>query len=853
LTENNQQYYLELLADDLRFVVERHQGGFQIYDVSGDYIRKFYYLNQEAFEDNILYRDGRNPQYRTIQNKFRAWYRNLFEEDELEEFFLEFLFGVGDQIEHIIFDERMRGNAAENREGAEVLEQSLEEIGDEIIEIARRNDYDIGTVIEPRPFRYHDNQVVTTTRGIFLVSDDNKIKEVFNHQFKIMHYTIDVNRRNKVIYTIKIGDDQNGILYRNMAISEILDRLRLEGKIRRHGVYGRDVMEKYIEYLTEKNAIEYFEPCYILGWENGWFLPWNETEKQITIIQHGDTEENVYQNLKNNYERYTPSQKNIIRKRMQRFIESSQMDEHKFNAIIGWSMAAPFKLYFLEKELFALLFLQGKRNVGKSRTNDFFSIHFFKALKQHLTNDDLNNYTHLGQALISCTFPMVFQEIQEIKNSGTIDVLKDTVTGRPPFTRYKNNGELRNKKEMTAPILLDTNDIPDLIQDAPQNSKLFYIKFERSEKIRVNTPEKLFKSEIWKYLYGKLKKKHLFSLIYDFTEDWNDHDITRRISKIKLERRNEFERLNQIDSRLKWTYLSVLFGIELFEDVFEVDLNKDGILKLVLTSRSHLPQEILEKFVCYCSEAREYQYTKEKYNNDLQYASPDRYVHNPLPTFPPYLKHGISTNSKGRSFYTTYNRQDFKRGYGVDMSLPKLYELLRDALPDKSLLDYGRSHIPHLRATKHAIGIKEEFFELYDNPVEKDSDEIENNNDDLNNQEMFNGRISDSSVFNPTRTPRIIVRRQTNYDYKENEATRQSIINKYGEKNTRVDEFFEEWMKFEEVEQFEDLIIISIDIFTLSKEEIADKLHEWALKKSSEGWLEYEPNYSDGKGLLKII
>ena len=127
-------------------------------------------------------------------------------------------------------------------------------------------------------------------------------------------------------------------------------------------------------------------------------------------------------------------------------------------------------------------------------------------------------------------------------------------------------------------MMLDGNEAVQVFLDEAWNSKMLYLNFEKDERI--------IEDKKWMDLFHCLKNNRLFSLIYDYTKDWTNKDLEKRIKRIDNEYPELLEDLSHEDQRLAKTYRFLMFGIELFEEVFEVKLSKDYIYDLLFEGRT---------------------------------------------------------------------------------------------------------------------------------------------------------------------------------------------------------------------------------------------------------------------------
>jgi hypothetical protein len=467
----------------------------------------------------------------------------------------------------------------------------------------------------------------------------------------------------------------------------------MEPHIQKYRKTGRDTIKKYFNYKS-KNGLAFRNAKYITGWNNGWFLPFNETDNDFTIINHSPIQELIYQNIKNDsYRLYTNKEKEAIQKEMKEFLSITQMDKNKLSMIIGWSISAPFKLYFIEKmNLFTYIYLCGFKETGKSTIGDFFMSNFYNNIEEHLSGGVLSSKSQFEDYSASTTFPINVQEVDESIKPEVVGNMKDMATGKSRMIRKNTDNTIKINKLKVCSMMLDGNETVQVFLDEAWNSKMLYLNFGKDERIIGN--------EKWKELYQSLTKKKLFSFIYDYTKDWTNKDIDKYIERIKKEYPELLDDLVHEDQRLATTYKFLLFGIQLFEEAFDVELTKDYIYDLLLEGRTQMSMNLMDSFKCYVSEAIEL--GRRERNED------DR-----LRNLPSYLKHSIVINNKEEYLFMKSHLRDFeqfdKNQYN---NLKKLYNLLSETLEDKDLLGYDVKYVKSLGRTAQCIFVKKELLKI---------------------------------------------------------------------------------------------------------------------------------------------
>ncbi|KKM98138.1 hypothetical protein LCGC14_1160970 [marine sediment metagenome] len=566
---------------------------------------------------------------------------------------------------------------------------------------AEDDKFDIGEIKEIIKFNY--GYILDTTKGIFQYDKLGKFHEILLKPIDIIFKTKDVNLGNIDCFTFYFGESR----FRNLTLRQSLKAL--ESKTLKISELGRDILKKYFDHQSSKEFFVTRKAKYILGWDNGWDLPITEDYKNITLITHTSIQELIYQNAKNIIKKYNEPEKKDIKRKLKKFIELTQTDPLKHAIIIGWSIASPFKLYFINKfQLFVLDYLCGLRETGKTHLALFYVVYFYNVHKNYFSESILNNKSHLEDYMASSTFPIFFSEFTKVY-SHIIDVIKESCTGVSNMSKKLPDQLLKVNKPKTAAIMLDSNK-PIVGIDNAMNTKMNFQNFDIEDKIDYDPN--------WVDLFNELKGESLYSFIYDFTKDWRDKDIDIFIDGIMEEYKEEYLQAQKEDSRLAKTFISIMFGIKLFEDVFDIVLEKKEIIDLLIIGRTYISNELLDSFQNYCMECIHYADDKRDYEYDLETAlTADKpySVANPLMNYPSYLKYGLTLNSKGKYIFTTTHLNGFNRSHrNYDYKLKEIYNLLKDSIEDKGLLQYNdkSKYSIDIKGVGKAIEIEESFIKI---------------------------------------------------------------------------------------------------------------------------------------------
>lgn len=627
--------------------------------------------------------------------------------------------------------------------------ENFDLVYDDLSSYLKKRKDKIGNILG-KPISYDQLSIIQSDKGIFYVTRKYKKKpdrieyslhEILNSPIDILYKVIDINLGEIELYTYNLGDTRN----RNEKLRDVL--YKLEPKIQKNPKMGRDIMKKFFNHIGSLELMNIKKAEYIMGWDNGWNLPINENIKNMSIITHTALQELMYQRAKEMIYPYSPNKINDIKEKLKDFYESTKMDKKKQAIIIGWAMSSPFKLYFLDRfQLFPIIYLCGHKNTGKTYLALFYAIHFYRLLNSYLSESILNNKSQFEDYNACFSFPLFFSEFTEIAKN-IIDITKGSCTGIDNMVRKTQNQMLRAMKPKIAPMVFDSNEIARGFDDSPLNTKMIFVNFEENEIIEENTQ--------WVKLYNELTKEYLFSLIYNHTKDWDNEKIDEIINELKIKYKTEYEQLKKIDARLAKTYISIMFGIKLFEDVFDIELDKKDLHYLLIRGRTETSKELLEFFLSHCIELIHYADDKEDYEYNLQLSKESErpyHVPNPLYNYHSYIKHGLSFNRDRELIFTNLHCQEFNIRFKTRYKLKTLYGLLKDSIDDKSLIDYDSKNSKYSKDLKHTAKcfiIKER---LISKRFKKKEQEIPHSIDKILGQKKIDDktlqRIRDETIIN---------------------------------------------------------------------------------------------------------
>lgn len=512
-------------------------------------------------------------------------------------------------------------------------------------------------------------------------------KLIMHGKLDILYKTIDNKGRN--LFTFNFNNNQ----YNTHSIEDVLKRL--PDKIYK-GNAGRDIIKHCFNVIGDE--LENKKAEYITGFNNGWKLPQSEIEKQILLVCYTDYQTKTYNRAKNIIREYSVKEKEKIKQKLKEFIDLTQTEKIKLTIIIAWSMSAPFRLAILEYcDIFPHLYNYGERNTGKSSLEKFWIVHFYKIYENYLSSIVLESDSRLEDHATESTFPHNIQECHKVKNINAMPLLKDIATGISAFDRKKSAREVDFEKPKTAGFCLDSNNIVSAFKTPAFNTKCITNEFTKNDVIKVDLK--------WRELYRELKKEKLFSFVYEITKDWNNKivfkkmdSILNQIKEILKEKNIDFEMVEKGNPRIISFYQIILFGIELFYEAFDIKLEKEGILKALMSGRQILSLELKDQFFAFCKSAVEFD---EGYIDDF---GASRKGDNPR-----HLQYPLELD-KDKIYYcfTQNNLRDFNEYSGKRYYIKDLNNLVVDALANKEDIQYVNKILNGIK-TRY-IQIKKDLF-----------------------------------------------------------------------------------------------------------------------------------------------
>jgi hypothetical protein len=434
-----------------------------------------------------------------------------------------------------------------------------------------------------------------------------------------------------------------------------------------------------------------------MGFDDHWVLPLLEEEKKMAIICQTQDDRKIYNRAKKMIRNYGEKETEKIIELFHEFYELTEMDKKKMAILIGIALSAPFREPIRKRcGFYPALFLAGKQNTGKTYMEDFWIVHFYGLHKEHYSPALLESPSQLEDLLSSSAFPVNIQEVHKCK-SNIIALIKDSLSSKTSMRKKKSATEYLVDKPKIAPLVMDANEVPIEFNDIPSTTKMIRLHFEKE--IKGNTR--------WGKLYNILIKKKLFSLVYDYTKDW-DNEILESIFN-GLETR--FDENYKDYTRIKQIWIAVMFGLVIFTKVFHYDFEKlikesgSDILELLASERRKTFEDFGFLFHGFCLEAINYD---EGHVDDRGFFH--RGNNKPQITSK-LLRQTQSKDGEDCFIFTELNKIDFQKYNEERLSLPKIYGKLEEGLKDKSLLIYGTHNIGGTNVK--GIKIRNDWWNLY--------------------------------------------------------------------------------------------------------------------------------------------
>ena len=540
--------------------------------------------------------------------------------------------------------------------------------------------------------KYNDKLIQITPSKIYLITL-NKSGGYYppvimaDFSLKILSKTIDYKNHKKTYYTFLVNKN----LFYNY---NILDFLDIHADKIYKGTLGRDVV-KFIFNNPSKNIPEK-KAKKTCGWKNRWYLIFIK-DADFSLMWDTDEQKEVINNCRKIYKVYTQEEKEEIISMFKELIEITDMPKDYITIIVSWSIISVFKLYFIKHlNLFVHLFLSGKLTAGKSTFLDVFTTDFYKVNKKHTAGQTVKSVARFENISTASTFPRMIDQFENYSKA-VVDVLKEMATSDSNYKRQTGVKHQISKPKVT-PICATANNIGNHFKDPSDLSRAIILDYDKPIK---DNPR-------WAELSNKLRKEKPFSLLYDYTNDWTNKDITKlikeanetiNIDKIieKIEKANNG--IIDIDinyPRIRKVYQIIVAGVYLFWKVFgiKLPLEKVNVFKTLLKLRRNVGEELLDRFIAFCRQAKDFTYIERP---------------------PSYLTVPLKYNqTDGYNFESTHLRDfnTFMRSFGKEVFDRKnLAEMLTETLTDKTLIKYTNRKKGYTKSTK-VIVISEKLIGL---------------------------------------------------------------------------------------------------------------------------------------------
>lgn len=458
-------------------------------------------------------------------------------------------------------------------------------------------------------YLYYDNRLIEITPIKINIITLNKRggynREIIaDFSLKLLSKTIDYKRNNMTYYIF----EANKNFFYNY---DVIDFLKIYADKIYKGTLGRDVI-KFI-FNNKSNNIPEKKAIRTCGFKNRWYLIFIK-DADFSLIWDTDEQREVINNCLKIYKKYKPEEKKEIINLYKELIEITEMPKEYITIIIAWSIISPFKLYFIKYfNLFIHLFLSGKLTAGKTTFLNLFTTFFFNVNKKHCAGQTVKSVARFEDISTASTFPRMIDQFENYSKA-VVDVLKEMATSDSEYKRKTGVKHQISKPKVTS-ICGTSNDIGDHFKDPSDLSRAVILDYKESIK----------ENPRWAELSDKLRKEKPFSLLYDYTEDWTNKDITEliketnqiiNIDKIieKTEKANNG--ITNIDinyPRIRKAFQIIVAGVYLFWKVFgiKLPLEKDvKVFETLLKLRRNVGEELLDRFIAYCKQAKDFAYTE---------------------------------------------------------------------------------------------------------------------------------------------------------------------------------------------------------------------------------------------------
>lgn len=566
---------------------------------------------------------------------------------------------------------------------------------------------------------WNNNELVIMKNEILLkrrIGSTNNFRSpisIAGFGLKILYYTLDKIKR-KYLYTFYAG----GKLFYSYEVNSFLNLKRdklFEGNLSKNAI--RYIFHDKSKNITPKKAE------YINGWNDGFKTPINHEERDYMLICHTPDQRIILNSVKEAYKKYSDEEKIKLCILLNNWFNITKYDPICATITAAWSLVSLFKGYFTKHmKLFPHLATEGDRNKGKSAFNDTIITDIWGIHKLHISGLSAKSIALTGKAVSSGAWPLYIDDIQ-VHSPEFVSMAKEMATSSSEHIKYNPDGSFREKIPKVASLSMSSNTgyLKEHFGDLANNSRA----------IILHPAVIVYLNKKWIQLGLKIKKAKLLSLVLDYTEGWTDKELSKLVKEVET-KYNISERMKKIGNRefinknyprIKEIYIIILVGVLLWEKIFNIKLKMvDEILETLIKSRGFMLSELVNYFLVYCKEAKEYFY------DDI-----NETTEKPIPkNHPAYLKHELIINSKGIGLFTVANLKDFSRM--CDIKFKGLKDLCNQIVEglEKENKDWLHVHdttykgqnIYCIKVSKEILGYDmREIDEPYINPTEQLSDE----------------------------------------------------------------------------------------------------------------------------------
>jgi len=521
-------------------------------------------------------------------------------------------------------------------------------------------------------------------RNVRIYRSKNGGKKLLDGRLEILHYVKDEKNNNLKLFWINF-ENTNFYSYSPEDFIASVSNVLYGGQI------TRDVIKAIFEHYAEKKIVPEKKAEYILGFNNGWKLPLVKN-RDYDIVMYTMEQRNTYKSATKMYKNHrNPLITKFIKKQLKLFVEYTQTEETALAIIIGWCVAAPFKLFFVENlKLFPILNLEGPPNTGKTYILDFFAVNFYRLHEYLISSGTMRSVARLEDIFTGSTFPIITDEWNDV-DANIVNLVKETCSG---VTEYKRKTSVVGNivKPKVVSIGSTSNNLGDYFRDIASVTKCVNLRLDRKIKY----------DGLWTPLSIYLKKKKLFSFIYDYTKDWKNSNVSEFVDKSS--KKFKYDKMVQdwktknpnfvIPDRIEPTAKCILFGINLFERVFEIKLKHDKILEYLISARMEQSEDLVTQFKTFLEDAINYD------PNNVNYRAKT------------YISCAVEYDAKKDWYvFSQNNLKDFKKYTFTKINgLKNLAENIRTGMKNPSNLKLGSKRIGD--SLVRVIFIKRPFVSL---------------------------------------------------------------------------------------------------------------------------------------------